>query len=71
MKILNLLDIFVKDVKLFLKSTEIFRFIYRMILQNNTENLSMADSLYLLCIFYFHRFLTILRGNIFRMHLLP
>ena len=60
-----------KDVKLFLKSTEIFRFIYRMILQNNTENLSMADSLYLLCIFYFHRFLTILRGNIFRMHLLP
>ncbi len=44
MKILNLLDIFVKKMlELFLKSTEIFRFIYRMILQNNTENLSMAD----------------------------
>ena len=54
MKILNLLDIFVKDVKLFLKIyQEFFRFIYRMILQNNTENLSMADSLYLLCIFIF------------------
>ena len=59
MKILNLLDIFCKkDVKLFFEILLKFSdFIYRMILQNNTENLSMQILLYLLCIFLFSQIL--------------